>query len=254
MRNVTRTFNYTHRRRIRRESVLIRAIPQNHSGELVLERLDVGEFDFPRDAAVILECGSTRTGVIRYEFGPLGSLVLPAKVEYPLNYFDGLNILLKVVDLHPDRRGLILGMCAGLQPESSSSSGSLLPVDYADLGELLWRLRFGPSEGPILEVNLRFKDVYHLEQDADFRATVLPEVVGQIAQWVYRYKDREPESELGEKVAEWKVLLQNWGFDVDNLDAEPDDIQESINELTERFASDLRYATLYIESHQGEEH
>lgn len=253
MRNVVASFNYTSRKRIERERVLIRATPDGEGGKLTLEKLDVTDLGFPADASVILECGSTRTGVLRHDFGAFGALDLPRAVNHPTNQFDGLSMLLKIVDTNEKRIGLILGHCSGLRPEVANSSGSLLPVVAVDLGELVWRLDFDEGRGPELQVNLRIEETHQLYLDPDFRATVLPEVVARIARWTFENRDQSPDSELGESVADWKTLLRSWGFNADTFDDAIEDLDDATFELSRRFAEQNRYATQFIQAHKGDE-
>ncbi len=115
------------------------------------------------------------TSYMRFAFGTVGARVLPPDLALreitpsPLPKFR-----LKVVDA---RQGLLLGVADKLLPLQPDES--LLPVEFRDLGERIWRLDV--SDWPVLELNQRVADLGEVARSGDsFLALVYPEVVRRI--------------------------------------------------------------------------
>jgi hypothetical protein len=252
MRAVSATFNYTDRVRIERERIKILATAVDGAGEIVVETFTHSDLLLPQDAVVIIECGSTRTGVTRHHLGSIGNLLFPIRFEYPVDRFEAMSILLKVVDVSPKSRGRILALCAGLKPEVANSSGSLLPVVPSDLGESIWHLEFDEETGPELQLNERIENRYQIYSDPEFRSLVLPEVVARIVVWTFENKSLSSETPLGEVVAGWKALIRNWGVDVDLIDGESVEVYQFATSASVEFAQRSRFATTYIDALGGD--
>ncbi len=90
--------------------------------------------------------------------------------------------------------GLILGFADELIPNTSDSKGDkipLLPVDFNDLGNRVWKLDFR-VEGPVLSVNHdgKIEKIRELViKDNKFLSLVYPEVIRQVAFAIASDKD-----------------------------------------------------------------
>ena len=177
-----RRLNYTGRKRIPRSRVTVRLVPEAAGGWRFLADFDLEGQGFPPDASVYVEAYNA-SSYMRFAFGTVGVKAEPAYTRLreitrnPLPRFR-----LKVVDART-RHGLLLGVAdklVPLQPEETlAHRQSLLPVEFRDLGDRIWRLDV--SDWPVLELNERIADLGEIARSADsFLALVYPEVVRRI--------------------------------------------------------------------------
>jgi hypothetical protein len=175
-----RRLNYTGRKRIARARAAVRLIPAPSGGWAFDVEFDLEGYDFPADANVFVEAYNA-TSYMRFDFGtvaarrPPPDLRLTEVTSSPLPKFR-----IKVVD---SRHGLLLGVADKLVPlhseDALAGKQSLLPVEFRDLGDRIWRLDV--SDWPVLELNRRFADLGEIARSADsFVALVYPEVVRQV--------------------------------------------------------------------------
>ena len=175
-----RRLNYTGRKRVSRSRVTVRLLPSPDGGWRFDAEFDLAEYGFPDDSSVYIEAYNA-TSYMRFAFGVVGARTAPPDLSLreitpsPLPKFR-----LKVVDA---RRGLLLGVAdklVPLQPEESlAHRQSLLPVEFRDLGERIWRLDV--SDWPVLELNERVADLGEIARSGDsFLGLVYPEVVRHI--------------------------------------------------------------------------
>lgn len=175
-----RRLNYTGRKRIARSGVAIRLLPAPGGGWRFDAEFDLAEQGFPPASSVYIEAYNA-TSYMRFAFGTVGARAVPPDLRLteitpsPLPKFR-----LKVVDA---RHGLLLGVADKLVPlqpdETVAHKQSLLPVEFRDLGERIWRLDV--SDWPVLELNQRVADLGEIARSGDaFLALVYPEVVRRI--------------------------------------------------------------------------
>lgn len=177
-----RRMNYTGRKRIARSRITVRLFPAGDGGWAFDADLEVSGYDFSPDASVFVEAYNA-TSYMRFPFGTVSAIKPPADTRLaditagPLPKFR-----VKVVDAR-SRFGLLLGVADKLIPlrsdEELSRRQSLLPVEFRDLGDRVWRLDL--SDWPVLELNRRIADLGEVARAADsFAALVYPEVVRRI--------------------------------------------------------------------------
>jgi hypothetical protein len=173
-------FNYTGRRPIRRQDVMIEV-----KGDLPDARVDalfaLEKYGFPDTARVVLEAQAGWT-VQRFDWGtvdrqePTGSSVLSE-----FGSLAGLHFRIKVLDSE-QMGGRILGEADRLRPTGTvqePSQKSFVVVRPADLGEVPWRVTFDDAQ-PLLEINRRFGDFRAFMKRREVASLVLPEVFRQI--------------------------------------------------------------------------
>jgi len=177
-----RRLNYTGRRRIARSQVTVRLVPSADGVWSFDADFDLGEYDFPAQSSVFIEAYNA-TSYMRFGFGTVGKVEVPADrrltdiTPTPLPKFR-----LKIVD-RSERHGLLQGVAdklvAFLPEEDLEHRQSLLPVEFHDLGEQIWRLDL--TDWPVLELNSRIADLGEVARSADwFLGLVYPEVVRRI--------------------------------------------------------------------------
>ncbi|GAB4476630.1 MAG: hypothetical protein OHK0044_22610 [Burkholderiaceae bacterium] len=175
-----RRLNYTGRKRIPRARVTVRLVAAPAGGWAFDAEFDLQGEAFPADSSVFVEAYNA-TSYMRFDFGTVAQPRQPPDLRLtditpgPLPKFR-----LKVVDR---RYGLLLGVADKLLPlqpqEALARKQSLLPVEFRDLGDRIWRLDL--SDWPVLELNQRVGYLGEVARSADsFMALVYPEVVRRI--------------------------------------------------------------------------
>ena len=178
-----RRMNYTGRKRIARSRITVRLVPPAQAGDWSFDAaFDLSGHGFPDDARVFVEAYNA-TSYMRFAFGSVGMFSAPASTRLvDITAGQMAKFRLKVVDTST-RFGLLLGVADKLIPlrpdEVISRRQSLLPVEFRDLGERVWRLDL--SDWPVLELNRNIPDLGEVARSADsFAALVFPEVVRRI--------------------------------------------------------------------------
>ncbi len=177
-----RRLNYTGRKKIPRSAVTIRLLPADDVGYAFEADFNLAPLRFPRDASIFIEAYNSAS-YMRFAFGTIGNrrdpqdLRLTEVTSRPLPKFR-----LKVVD-QSKRHGLLLGVADKLIPlrphEDLANKQSLLPVDFCDLSDRVWRLDV--SDWPVLELNNRLGAVGEAARTGDsFLALVYPEILRRI--------------------------------------------------------------------------
>ena len=157
---------------------------------VVLERLDLGEYDFPEDADVRMEALRRRTMTsMTFDLGKMGAdRDFPR--SFPLAPFgdsaDG--VCFRIVVSCPSGRdqGRIFGDTGDLSaPRTSGEVESLLPVlPDGELGNEVWRLSFDQDDGFVLKVNSQLRNWKSAVQTDEFVALVYPQVFRDVLQTV----------------------------------------------------------------------
>ena len=177
-----RRMNYTGRKRIARSRVTVRLLPAAGGGWAFDADFDLADYEFPHESSVFVEAYNA-TSYMRFAFGTVRAITAPTDtrlVEITAGPLPKFRV--KVVDMRA-RFGLLLGVADKLIPlrpdEELARRQSLLPVEFRELGNRVWRLDL--SDWPVLELNRRIADLGEVARSADsFAALVYPEVVRRI--------------------------------------------------------------------------
>ena len=200
-----RRLNYTGRRTIARSRVTIRLAPAGDGETAFSADYDLKRLRLPRDARVYIEAYNADS-YMRFDFGTVGEPRVPRDTRLteitprPLPKFR-----LKVVD-ETERHGLLLGVADKLIPlrpdEDLENKQSLLPVEFVDLGERVWRLDLG--EWPVLELNTRIDGIAEAARSSGgFLGLLYPEVVRRI---LHEAVIELGETDPGADDSEWTTL------------------------------------------------
>lgn len=177
-----RRLNYTGRRKIPRGRIVVRLSDAGDEHYAFQADFDLAGMDFPADAQVFIEAYNS-VSWMRFDFGVVGArrnpddLRLVEVTRHPMPKFR-----LKVVDRSEDV-GRLLGVADKLVPlrpkQDETRRQSLLPVDFRDLGDEVWRLDL--SDWPVLELNYRIEGIGEAARaGSDFLGLVYPQVVRDI--------------------------------------------------------------------------
>ena len=179
-----RRFNYTRRRRIRRQDVRVSVRSNGDTLPIFSADLSLDRYSLPGEARVFVEA-YRQTSFMRFPWGRVGQLA-PA-VDRTLTEFgtaDGVLFRVKIVeplDNGNGRPARLLALANQISPkrldQARLQSLSLLAVTLADLEEV-WRVDFSPDGGePTLQVNQRLVRSHHaLVRSQEFVSLALPQV------------------------------------------------------------------------------
>lgn len=175
-----RKFNYTDRKRIERERITINLVRQN--GRAVafdLTRLDIDDLGLPGHARIYVDIYH-RTELKRFDFGTVANRAYPSSLSLTdIAYPENLKFRILIVD---PSDGRILAHATKIRPEEPAERRSILPVEFKDLGNEIWRVEYeGDEGGPILCMNSKIPDIENTARhDPQFFIYVYPAVVREI--------------------------------------------------------------------------
>jgi hypothetical protein len=175
-----RRFNYTGRKRIPRPKISI-ALSEAPKKTLVFDAsVDLDGLQLPGSANIYIEA-YRRAYFRRFPCGTISAPKLPKN-----RLLDGLDVdalILFRVKI-ADKKGRILAVADKIVPrraeEERTDRQCLLPVDFVDLGESIWRLDL-EGDLPILLLNKCLDNIREVARsDGFFLSLVYPEVVRQV--------------------------------------------------------------------------
>lgn len=234
-----RSFNYTGRKRIRREEVELRL------GQLV-DKTVIFDADIklnsnhglPDEAAVCIEAyrGSS-AGWMRFPFGTVSALKLPD--DRRLTGFDGPEgILFRVKVTSPTtEQGLILAEADAIHPrtpeEEEHARQPLLPVESdKSLEDRIWRLDF--KSGPRLLVNSSLGDWREVVLDSVFKSLVLPAVLEQVLIRILRVEKYQDDEDQDDGSTDWRSQWLRFIRTLPSIDELPDiEDEDAVDEWIE---------------------
>jgi hypothetical protein len=229
---VIRRLNYTGRRNIPRSAVTIRLLDEPSGERAFAAEYDLSALRFPADARVYIEAYNSDS-YMRFAFGSVGEPRVPKDTRLaeitarPLPKFR-----LKVVD-EQRRHGLLIGVADKLiqlrRDEDLKNKDSLLPVDFVDLGERVWRLDL--TDSPVLELNKRVDGIGEAARaSGGFLGLLYPEVLRRI---LHEIVVIEAHTDTGAGDDDWKTLWLRYACAVPGVDEPP---QEAAPDARERRA------------------
>ena len=236
-----RRLNYTGRRKIPRSLVTVRLLPAVDRVHSFNAQFDLSGLTFPENSRVFVEAYNA-TSYMRFSFGTVGKPTTPNDLDLtditprPLPKFR-----LKVVD-QTSKLGLLLGVSDKLVPlrpdEDLTNKQSLLPVEFCDLGDEIWKLDL--SDWPVLELNNRVEGIGEMARSAEsFLALVYPEVVRNI---LHEIIVEQQQTDPGFDDSEWTTLWLRYACSLRGVGEPPStpsaDLTEWIDNAVQAFCRD----------------
>ena len=246
-----RTFNYTERKRIKREHVQFDILESEPIPEFtVLLKLPME--DFPADASIYIDayCKETRQ---RFSFGTVSRIEPPESCS--LNQIDlsaPTQFKVSIVD-ESGRHGRIIASGEGFKPtgdEDNENKSSLLPVSSRAMGESVWELDLESSGKPVLCINNRIPDSLNkIKSDPLFQALILPAAMREV---LIKYL-------WGEENFEEESSFKHWiNFAEHMAGPKPESNDESalsrwVDEAVEEFSKRFKMCEMLCAAIDGEE-
>jgi hypothetical protein len=152
----------------------------------------------------------------RFEMGSIAAL---RRENIPLGELDRSEPLRFRILVHAENEPRLIASAENLRPYDENESESLLPMEPADLGQLLWKLDLN-VEGPVLKFNSSvFPSAAGVENYLPFAALVLPEAVRKIVETIADQPDILDDED--EPLSHWGKWLESMGIeDPQELDEE----------------------------------
>lgn len=240
-----RTLNFTGRKALGREHVSLRLIrPDTGPPSFTASFSGLSELGLPPTAAirVLPYAGSSN---MRFDFGTVGLPLSPEDTAL-VDLDAGASVLfdVRIID-ESDAVGRILASARQLRPGSDDDDAdrkSLLPVETAELGELLWKLDAPDGAAPRLQLNSRMPGaIGRLRTDPLMQGCILPVAIGIL---VDRVLDPESaDTEDLEWVKDWRVWIGDvTGQPVEEI-VDPVERAAVVQGICTAFAGDMKFAT-----------
>lgn len=204
-----RKFNFTGRKRIPRSRIAVSILPAERGPASFEASFDLSGMKLPDHARIFME--AYRGGnFMRFPFGTVGRPEpCPDRI---LQDFEPKSLILfrvKVVD--PKAKGRILAGADRIIPrgakDETGNRVSLLPVDFVDLGNLVWRLDLA-GDWPSLQLNLRAGNIREIARsDRFFLSLIYPEILRQILHRIVIEEDHtDPETDPEDWMSQWLIF------------------------------------------------
>lgn len=246
-----RRFNYTGRIRIPRKRIEIIFNRQNGKiTSFVLNKLDLQEFNLPPDSKIYVEA-YYRTELKRFEYGVVRD-IKPGQTGDLGDMAYTENLKFRIIIANPSN-WKILAHADRIAPEPAETK-SILPVEFCDLGNLVWRIEYeGDDGGPILCINSKIPDVENMaKRDSGFFMHVYPSAIREILTHMVFVEGvdsvTDPSSDWHKN---WLTFSRMPGadppevLDPKNQDFEKEKALEWIDDIVENFCN--KYASRFSE-------
>jgi hypothetical protein len=201
-----RKFNYTGRKRIARSRVTIEIIPGKNGSASFDASIDLSGLNLPKNAEIFIEA-YRRSFFKRFPFGTVSQLRSPQ--DRSLGDLGPKALaMFRIKIVEAGRKGRILAVADKIIPRRAddelTNKVCLLPVDFVDLGQSIWRLDLA-SDWPSLQLNIRIQDIREIARsDSYFLSLVYPEVVRQIFHKIVVEEDHtDPQTDPDDWMSQW---------------------------------------------------
>lgn len=231
------TINRTGRRSLDQKHVQLHLSQEGDRIHVTGKLLDLTPFE-GTGGRVVLEL-YRRSDRYREELGPITASIT---VDREFERFASVQSVSCDV-LLVGEGSLILAAARGIRPETDHSEGgtkSLLRVAPEDLDQVLWTLSL-EEDGVTLNVNQRVSDWRGFVRDPGVAPLLLPEIVRQVARWVWHYAIQ---GDLNDRpvVRKWAQLLASYDIPVGEAIDQGVLPEYWIENVTQGFARRKRYA------------
>jgi hypothetical protein len=204
-----RKFNYTGRKRIARNRITV-TLASNPNGPPHFDAVfDLKGLNLPKHSKIYVEA-YRRSYFKRFAFGSVQN-PQPQQNRYLVDLDAKSLVMFRVKVVDAAGKGRILAAADRIIPQRPDEEPTdrlcLLPVDFVDLGNLIWRLDLA-SEWPSLQLNIRIDEIREIARsDVSFLSLVYPEVVRQVLHKIIVEEDHtDPDSSTDD----WKSLWLNF--------------------------------------------
>jgi hypothetical protein len=237
-----RRLNYTRRRRISSDRVLIRMLDAKLPGSppSFEASIDLDGLDLPAHGNVFLD-PYVNTSSMRFSYGTVGAISSPEDCR--LSDIDaGKDVLFRLMVVDDSNEvGKILASTTAISPIGDQNlRQSLLPLKMKNLEEGIWAVDL-ENDRPYLVLNNRIPGLQEkLFTDPLFRGSIYPHALRMIVRSIY--SDSSPSFDE-ERVEDWKMFVSVLVGDASARDMnENDNVDELVDAVVREFTNRNRYA------------
>lgn len=232
-----RRLNFTGRRNIPRGRITIRLSVAPDGCHTFSAEHDLAGLGFPAEASVFIEAHNA-VSYMRFDFGTVAEPRTPPSTRLSeVTPRPRPKFRLKVVDRR-ERAGLLLGVADQIVPlrpdEDAARRQPLLPVDFCDLGDRVWRLEL--SDWPLLELNQRIDGIADAARAGeDFLGLVYPEVVRRL---LYDLVVEQEQTDPYLDETDWGCLWLRYVCELPEVAPPPEGISAEVRAEREHWVED----------------
>lgn len=229
-----KSLNFTNRAKIDLDKIDLRLVRQEDRIRLTGE-VDLSGLSLPRDFRVVVETyRQTYREVLEATTTQSTRAVFSGDFE-AFGAIESLLCVVKVLGLGAEQ-GKILAWAEKIRPTvegAASGAESLLPMDTADLGQLIWRLDVS-EDLPTLVINSAIDGWREFAREPRFQWLIMPEVLRGVGRWLSpRLDDAEDGSDTTAKA--WLDFIRDLGVEPDDYEGSETD-EQWIDEAVMKFA------------------
>lgn len=200
---ISRTLNYTDRKRINRTDVSIK-VTDTQERTLRFDADLILSSSFPSDAKVFVEAYH-RSTMQRFDFGTVGERAAPETIIDSIDRSGTILFRVKVVD-QSGKVGRLIASAEAIRPredDDDKNKSSLMHIRPTDLGQQTWRLELHDEHVPVLLVNKEFPDARdQVTRNPYFRGLILPQAFREVLVHIL-CEDESEEPEPGTWKKQW---------------------------------------------------
>jgi hypothetical protein len=248
-----RRLNYTRRKKIPSDRVLIRVLPAAQPGAAASfeASIDLADVDLPAYGRVFLD-PYVNTSSMRFSYGTVDHITAPE--DRRLGDIDeGKEVLFRLLVVDESNEvGKILASTKAISPvDDQKSRQSLFPLKIRDIGEAVWAVDL-EAERPCLVLNSRIPGLQEkLLAEPLLRGSIYPHALRIVLRSVY--EDSQSSDDV-DWVADWKVFVTSLiGEDRARDMEDGTNLDEGLDEVVREFTNRGRYAEkiLFREQHNA---
>ena len=231
-----RSFNYTGRKKITHNNILLAIYTNNENLNTFNAEFDLTEYDFPNDSKVVVEAYH-QANWMRFNFGTILKQTSPDDTNLiEFDDIDNIRFRVKVTDINEDK---ILGLADKIKPilneEIESKYESILPIKNSDLHGAIWKVDYS-DDRPILIIDKTIGDKYTVFLDTEFLTLVVPSVLREIIIRIFLYEKDFDLDDMDDWRSQWVDFCKR--LSANELPDDKADIEEKydwIDDIVSRF-------------------
>ncbi|HDL00963.1 MAG TPA: hypothetical protein ENH23_01860, partial [candidate division Zixibacteria bacterium] len=169
-----RSFNYTGRKKITHDNILLAIYTDSEGKNTFKAEFDLSEYKFPSESKVVVEA-YYQANWMRFNFGTIDQQISPDQTN--LDEFvdaEDIRFRVKITDSGADK---ILGLADKIKPivndKDESDVENILPTKSDDLNGAIWKLDY-TAECPTLILDKTIGDKNTIFLDEEFLTLVVP--------------------------------------------------------------------------------
>jgi hypothetical protein len=198
-----------------------------------------------KDAKIYLEPYAVSSSM-RFDFGTVANPQTPSNTLLSeLDRNDSFLFRIKVVD-ESGQVGRILADANGIRPRDARDDGearkALFPVEWLDLGELIWRVDYDQNAGPVLQLTTKVTELpTRRNQDALLQGAIYPQAFREVLSILVRGDGVDDDADW---VKGWhEFVLKLTAHDLVEDPIEDDDRELFIDNAVRQFARGHNFAS-----------